>query len=101
MEPPRQVAVYHIRRSGENEQRQASLAAPRSQFNQYEWEQRQAEKREDVRNVAQRKLAYQFLHRAVFKLVETNDLIERGIGHDLRHQSRVHGVAGSLGDHVP
>src|SRR5258708_2947764 len=34
------------------------------------------------------------------ELVEGQDLVQAGVGHNARHQRGVHGVAGALGDHV-
>ena len=40
------------------------------------------------------------MRRASRQLIEAQDLVERRIGHDARHQRSVHGVSGTFGDHV-
>src|ERR1039458_8871681 len=43
-------------------------------------------------------LRYQGLRYAAGQLVEREDLVDRRVGHDARHQRGVHGVSGPLGD---
>ena len=55
-----------------------------------------------LRNPASQRAAlrHQRLSHARGELVEGDDLVERGVGHDAGHQGGVHGVAGALGNDV-